>query len=148
MKLNFKIILEGVVLIILLASTETILAQHDHGSGSGSDSHAPSREANLPQPPHGGVLKTSGKYKIEMVTNLFLKNDQLTFYIFKGNLKVLSNEDITGTITMKSETTSEHALVPKGVDHFVAQWKGAGSFECNVTFIIKGKAVSTNFIHH
>jgi len=146
MKLNLKIILVGFVLIILLVSTETVLAQHDHGSGS--DSHAPSLEANLPQPPHGGVLKTSGKYKIEMVTNLFLKNDQLTFYIFKGNLKILSNEDITGTITMKNETTPEHALVPKGVDHFVAQRKGGGSFECKVTFIIKGKTVSTNFVHH
>ncbi|PCJ23023.1 MAG: hypothetical protein COA97_12520 [Flavobacteriales bacterium] len=119
-------------------------AQHDHSS------HGGSHTTHVEQPPNGGVIKEAGKYKIEMVANMFLKKDQLRFYLFKGNFRAILNEGITGTITIKSndKKTSTQSLQAKGNDFFVAQLQNSGSFQATVKFIIKGKTVSTVFIQN
>ena len=69
-------------------------AQHNHGGG----------EMIAPKlPPHGGEVKDAGKYKIEMVANLFLKKDQLMFYLYKGNFKIIPNKAIKATIMLKAK---------------------------------------------
>ena len=83
--------------IILMMSAGTLMAQHDHGSHQ----HGGSTQTHAHHPPHGGQMKEAGKYRIEMVADMFLKEDQLTFYLFKGNLKPVSHEGITGTITIE-----------------------------------------------
>ncbi len=136
---------KGIRLIIFLMATAFYstgtFAQHNHG-GSG-ETHESAEE----QSPNGGELKNAGKYKVEIVTNLFQKKDKLSFYLFKGNLKTISTEDVSGTITIKyrdGSTTTED-LVAKGNERFVAQVKGSESFQGTVTFIIKGKSISVAF---
>lgn len=132
------------VLFIMVLCAKVTFAQHDHGSHGGT--HTTYVEQ---QPPHGGIVKKAGKYNIEMVAELFLREDQLRFYLFKGNYKTVLNERITGTIVIKSEdgTTTTELLQAKGDDFFVAQLKNSNSFKATVEFIIKGKTISTVFMH-
>lgn len=146
MKKTLEQITQGLLLIAFLISTNMVLAQHNHGNHGNGGSH----EATALLPPNGGELKEIGKYKIEMVTNLFLKKDKLTFYVFKNNLKPIPIENITGTITFeyKDGTTSADSLEAKGDAFFVAQLENTDATSCTVSFIIKGKIVSTIFNIH
>lgn len=126
---------------ILLMNAGTIMAQHDHGShnhGGSSQSH---------QPPHGGQIKEAGKYHIEMLVNMLLKQDKITLYVLKSNLKPVANEGITGTITIKYKdgTTVTDTLFPREDDYFVAPLKKTEPLTCIVKFQIKGKTVSAFF---
>jgi Heavy metal binding domain len=139
---NLKIIqIIAVVFVLSFCSTNSY-AQHDHGGGGHSTMEAA-------KPPNGGEIKEIGKYKIEIVTELFLRKDQLRFYLYKGNFKAISNEGITGTITIKNKdgNTSTQTLQAKGDEFFVAQLEDSDSFQATVKFIIKGKTVSTVFSH-
>ena len=142
---NLKVILSISLLFtvtVMLCSTNSY-AQHDHSTHGGN--HA---SYDL-QPPHGGELKKVGKYHIEMLANMMLKEDKLMFYLFRKNLKTITNEGITGTVSIEYNdgTTAEQALQAKGTDFFVAQLKNTGSFQCIVKFTVKGKTVSTVFTH-
>jgi hypothetical protein len=139
--------LRGIHVIVLLFSmvfcSIDSYAQHDHGN------HGDNHETFVLQPPpHGGEIKEAGKYKIEMVVDMFLKKDQLRFYIYKGSsLKIILNEGITGTITIKGKDgkTSTQPLQAKGDDFFVTQLKNPDSFQATIKFIVKGKTISTVF---
>ena len=135
--------LKNYILILTVFCTVNIFAQHDHGS------HGAIHTNNVEQPPHNGVVKTVGKYKIEMVTNAYLKKDQLTFYLFKGNFKPIPNEGITGELIIRKTdgTSKTQTLKMKGDDFFVAQMDGLESFTCTVKFIIKEKTITANFSH-
>jgi hypothetical protein len=126
---------------ILLMNAATLMAQHDHGGhnhGGSSQSH---------QPPHGGQIKEAGKYHIEMLVNMLLKQDKITLYLLKSNLKLVANEGITGTITIKYKdgTIVTDTLLSRGDDYFVAQLKKTEPFTCTVKFQVKGKTVSAVF---
>ncbi|MBL1232481.1 MAG: heavy metal-binding domain-containing protein [Vicingaceae bacterium] len=138
-----KYLNRNIVLLTALFCSINVYSQHDHGS------HGSTHATSLEQPPHGGIVKKVGKYKIEMVTELFLKNDQLRFYILKSNLKSILNEEVTGEVTIESNDgeTYIQTLQAKGNDFFVAQLKSSESFQATVKFIIKGKTISTVFTH-
>ena len=140
---SYKMTISFVLIISLMFVTVIVNAQHDHGS------HGGTHTTHVEQPPHGGIVKKVGKYKIEMVTELFLKNDQLRFYILKSNLKSILNEGVTGEVTIGSNDgkTYIQTLQAKGNDFFVAQLKSSESFQATVKFIIKGKTISTVFTH-
>lgn len=129
---------------VFVFCSENILAQHDHGS------HGGSHTSHEQIPPNGGIIKEAGKYKIEMVADIFLKTDQLRFYIFKGNYKTILNKGITGTIIIKYNDGNEvkAPLQAKGDDFFVAQLKDSESFQATVKFTIKGKTVTAIFSHN
>ena len=137
-----------IVILTLILGLFTIgsFAQHDHGSHGGGG-HSEMKKTTSP---NGGVVKGAGKYKIEMVANMFLKKDQLRFYIFKGtNLKVILNEGITGTvtITVKGGDPIIQTLQAKGDEFFVAQLPNSASFHAVIEFKIKGKIISAMFMH-
>jgi hypothetical protein len=127
----------------MILFSSVIFAQHDHGN------HGSTHTIHTEKPPHGGVINKVGKYKIEMVAELFLKEDQLRFYILKSSFKLVLNEGITGSVTIKYNDgeTDTQPLQAKGTDFFVAQLKNSDSFQATVKFIIKGKAVSTVFAY-
>ncbi|HCS19619.1 MAG TPA: hypothetical protein DIW47_03480 [Bacteroidetes bacterium] len=132
-------------LTILLISSGTLMAQHNHG-GQGNGENA---QNHTHHPPHGGQMKEAGKYHIEMVVDLFLKKDRLTFYLFKGKLKPVVNEEITGIITIeyKDGSTVTDTLRAGGDNYFVAQLEKPEPFTCIVNFQVKGKLVSGVFTH-
>ncbi len=121
-----------------------VKAQHNHGDGG---------EMIAPKlPPHGGEVKEAGKYKIEMVANLFLKKDQLMFYLYKGNFRAILNKDVEASIVLKTKAgnISTPKLQAKGDDFFVAQLSNTNAFYVTVTFITKnkGKIISAMFMQH
>ena len=142
MKLN-AIKLTAIVLI--MASPVFVLAQHNHG-GQSQGSNEQAHEHATPHP-HGGEVKDAGKYHIEMVADMLLKEAQVSFYLLKGAMKSVSNEGITGTVQYKykDESTVTETLKPKGDDGFSAELKRKEPFYCIVAFLIKGKTVSTVF---
>lgn len=145
MKKRSNIIKLGILTVVLITATNLVSAQHDHGGHN----HGGSHETHAYQSPHGGELLEVGKYKVEMVTNLFLKEDQLMIYLFKGSLKPLSIKEITGNITIdyKDGTSSTDSLKAKGTEFFVAQLQSTESFSCTVSVTIKGKIFSAVFHH-
>ena len=128
------------LLLTLIFCSTYLYAQHDHGS---------TRETHINQPPHGGVMNNIGKYHIEMLVNMFLKEDKLTFYLYKGNFKPVLTEHITGTIIFqqKDGTSITDTLQAKGDYYFVAQLKSSDPFQCSVHLLIKEKVISTLFNH-
>jgi len=139
-----KYLNRNIVLLTALFCSINVYSQHDHGS------HGSTHATSLEQPPHGGIVKKVGKYKIEMVTELFLKNDQLRFYLFKGNFKTILNKGITGEVTIESSDgqTYIQTLQAKGADFFVAQLNNSTSFKATIKLNIKGKTITTVFTHN
>lgn len=145
--MSLKKIVRGILFILLLFQVQLATAQHNHGGGGGEHNHGSAPELNAPQ--HGGKVVDLGKYKIELITNMYLKKDQLTFFLYKGEMKPLSNENITGTMTLQTEDGSSDtvALVPRGTDFFLGTVNSAQSFQCIITFNIKGKKITTIYSH-
>jgi heavy metal-binding protein len=142
---GYKITSSFILLIVLMLWSVISNAQHNHGN------HGTAHTTHIKQPPHGGVIKEAGKYKIEMVAELFLKKDQLRFYLFKGSsYKTILNEGITGVIEIKSKDgiISTESLQAKGDDFFVAQLKSSASFQATVKLSVKGKTISAVFAHN
>lgn len=137
---NTIFIFKGVLFFLLFLSTKFIIAQHDHSFDFDNRSH-------VEIAPHGGELKESGKYTIEMLANLILKEDKLSFYVYKRNMKLLSTEEINGTIEVKYEdgTIVNETLEKRENGQFVAQLENTTSFQCIVSFIIKGKKYTAEF---
>lgn len=135
----------GLSIAIIIAITSIASAQHNHGGHH----HGGNHHTQVHHPPHGGQMKESGRYHIEMVADLMLKEDQLSFYLFKGNLKPVIDDGVLGTITIeyKDSPTIKDTLQVKGNDRFVAQLATSQPFQCTVEFLIKGKIVSTVFNH-
>jgi len=142
--MNLKATSICILLCAVLFSTSTN-AQHDHSSHGKDQSH----QNNIIHPPHGGEIIEAGKYKIEVVVDMLVKHDQITFYLFKGNLKPVSNEEITGTITLKLKDGSviTNKIQAKGDSRFVTQLKNTESFSGNVELLVKGKTISADFYH-
>lgn len=137
---NIAFILQGFLFILLLLSSKIVIGQHNHINDMGFDSF-------VAVAPHGGELKKSGKYTIEMLANLILKEDKLSFYVYKHSMKLLSNEEINGTIVIKYEdgTIVNEILEKRDNGQFVVQLENTTSFQCIVSFIIKGKKYTAEF---
>tara|TARA_R110000868_G_scaffold216988_2_gene467116 strand:+ start:98 stop:643 length:546 start_codon:yes stop_codon:yes gene_type:complete len=133
-----------VVLCLTMLSATAIFAQHDHSS------HGSMGHTQMDAPPHGGVMKNAGKYRIEMVVDLLLIQDRLNFYLYKGNMKALAGKDVTNAsiaFINDGAATSKTALESRGGNHFVAQLKDTEPFRATVEFDVKGKTISTVFEH-
>lgn len=135
--------LKALLILTMIISTGTLMAQHNHGGHN----HGGSTHEHKTPPHHGGQMKETGKYHIEMVSNLMYKKDKLSFYLFQKNLKPISNEEITGTITIeyKDGTTKTETLQKRGDDYFAGQLERTDAFSCTVKFTIKGKVISAVF---
>lgn len=123
-------------------------AQHDHGGGGhdhggGETHHTPTVQKN----PHGGQLKQFGKYKVEMVADLFLAKDKLSFYLFQKNLKPINDPSITGEVEIhyNDGTESKSDLVLKQGNRFVSQLDKTIGFHCIVEMVINEKKIKFDF---
>ncbi len=139
--MNLQVTNKLILLIAVVINSTGAFAQHDHSS------HGQDHQGEMMQAPHGGELKEVGKYHIEMVVDMLMKEDQITIYLFKGNMKPVSNDGITGTITFnfKDGSVISDKVRTKGDSRFVAQLKNSESFNCIVKLSIDGKTVSTVF---
>jgi len=131
--------------VIMLFVTSIAFNQHNHGA-EGQNQEVSMKEL---LPPHGGQLEDLGKYKIELVTNLYEKKNQLVFFLYKGELKPVSNDEIMGTFNLlySDGTVYMDTLDKIGTEFFVGSINSAKSFTLTVNFTIKKKIITTVYTH-
>lgn len=133
------------IIPLFILSIYSGYAQHNHGGHDhgGGNSHAPVAKPS----PHGGKLNQTGKYKVEMVAELFLQKDKLTFYLFKNNLKPIINPTITGTLEIhyNDGTKSSSEITYKAANRFVGQLEKTIGFHCVLTMIINEQEINFDF---
>ncbi|GAB3840863.1 heavy metal-binding domain-containing protein [Hymenobacter jeollabukensis] len=96
----------------LLAAPLSLSAQHGHGQG-----HNAAGETHAHTAPHGGIVRTAGKYHVELV----LKDGQMTAYLLDGKEQVLANKGLTGTaMVLQGGKTTNVTLAPYGDDQLRA----------------------------
>ena len=144
-----KNMVKSITIVVLMISctmammSTTAIAQHDHSS------HSPGGHAEMIELPHGGAMKTVGKYNLEMVVDMLQAQNQIKFYLFKTNLKPLLNSEINGSVTIETKggksTTID--LRKLGEDGFTSDLGSTEPFKCTVRFTIKRKSISTYFSH-
>ncbi|GAB2960466.1 hypothetical protein GCM10027048_30250 [Hymenobacter coalescens] len=92
----------------LLTAPFSLSAQHSHGQG-----HNAAGETHAHTAPHGGIVRTAGKYHVELV----LKDGQMTAYLLDGKEQVLANKGLTGTaMVQQGGKTTTVTLTPYGDD--------------------------------
>lgn len=133
-----------IALFIGAIPSNTVFAQHDHSA------HGHAGHAQMNTPPHGGSLRSVGKYNIEMVVDMLQAQNQMVFYLYKANMKPIGNSDMKGSVTieMKDGSSTNADLHSYGERGFATDLKDTRPFNCTVRFEIKGKTVSTYFSHN
>ena len=103
----------------LLAAPFSVLAQHSHKPGAAAHGHKAAGETHAHKSPHGGTVRTAGKYHIELVQHA----NEVHVYLLDGKENTLPVNRTTGTVMLLSTTnkTSTVRLTPMGEDHLVAQ---------------------------
>jgi hypothetical protein len=92
---------------------------------------------------HGGRLKTTGNYKVE----LFGCDDHVEIYLFDRDTNAINNNDITGSVEFffNGSATLVSTMARYGVDGFTAKIPSINfmyskpSFNVHATFIVTEK---------
>ena len=102
---------------LLMAAPLSLSAQHSHKPGTAAHGHQAAGESHAHQSPHGGTVRTAGKYHLELVQQA----GAVHVYLLDANEKTLPLTRATGTAMLLSTAgkTSSVKLTPTG-DHFVA----------------------------
>ncbi len=102
---------------LLLTAPLTVAAQHSHKPGAAAHGHKAAGESHAHKSPHGGTVRTAGKYHLELVQQA----GEVHVYLLDANEKTLPLTRATGTAMLLSTAgkTSSVKLTPSG-DHFVA----------------------------
>ena len=102
---------------LMLAAPLTVDAQHSHKPGTAAHGHQAAGESHAHKSPHGGTVRTAGKYHIELVQQA----SEIHVYLLDANEKTLPLTRATGTAMLLSTNNKTAAvkLTPTG-DHFVA----------------------------
>lgn len=133
----------SLVFFSLFLNVGLILAQFDQGGNL----HGEQMEMFVA--PHNGHLEDFGRYKVELTTDILRKENQLTFYLYKGEMKPLSIEEVKGKMTLLYEdgTTEISELLAVGNEFFLGTINSAKSYLCTVEFTIKKTVISTAYTH-
>ncbi|MCB2380302.1 hypothetical protein LGH70_22110 [Hymenobacter sp. BT635] len=102
---------------LLLAAPLTVAAQHSHKPGTAAHGHKAAGETHAHKSPHGGTVRTAGKYHLELVQQA----GEVHVYLLDANEKTMPLDRSTGTAMLLSTAgkTTSVKLTPTG-DHFVA----------------------------
>ena len=91
--------------------------------------------------PHGGRIKTAGKYKVELLGC----DNYLEVYLYDADTNAVNNKEVTGSIEFyyNSEASLNSTLVRYGMDGFTARIPNNTFFYSKVTFDINGLLLVT-----
>jgi len=94
---------------------------------------------------HGGVLKTVGDYKIEVLNSY----KSVTVYISDKNNKKIANKGIEGMVSFyyTHDASLDKKLIPTDEDCFIAEVSNLNYYYCVVRLSIRGKVISTKFFN-
>jgi len=130
------------LLIILIMFLKTAFSQHDHSGHS----HESETITPLDAPPHKGVVKQSGKYYIEVVSNWMASKNNTVIFLLKNTGKPITNESILCTVkTIKDSNKSDEKVIHWGEEGFATHLDPNESYEVEITFFIKKKQYSAVF---
>ncbi|WP_185816777.1 heavy metal-binding domain-containing protein [Hymenobacter metallilatus] len=94
---------------LMLAAPLTLSAQHTHKPGAAGHGHNAAGETHAHSAPHGGIVRTAGKYHVELV----VKAGQMTVYLLDGQEKTQPTTGLTGTaMVQQGGKTTSVALTP------------------------------------
>ncbi|GAB3308488.1 heavy metal-binding domain-containing protein [Hymenobacter tenuis] len=108
---------QALLFAALLAAPFSVLAQHRHKPGTAAHGHQAAGESHAHKSPHGGTVRTAGKYHLELVQQA----GGVHVYLLDENEKTLPLTRSTGTAMLLSTAgkTISVKLTPSG-HHFVA----------------------------
>ncbi|TGE14531.1 heavy metal-binding domain-containing protein [Hymenobacter elongatus] len=127
----------------LLTAPFATSAQHSHKPGVAAHGHKAAGETHGHRAPHGGTVRTAGKFHIELVQHA----DEVHVYLLDGKEATVATQGTTGTITLLTTTgkTSRLALTPVA-DHFTAKVPAGMTVRTAiVSFNATGKSLSARF---
>jgi hypothetical protein len=96
------------------------------------------------KPPHGGTLRESGGYHIEMVSDA----STVSFYVMDASNKVLDDKTLSGEVVFENanKTGSKAALKKVDSGALQAELPKKDIFAtCTANLMVRGKAVSVDF---
>lgn len=117
------------------------------GTALAGDGHGHNHEAAVEPAPHGGILRDSSPYKVELVLN----GDKANIYVYDDKLQPISKDRLTATIKGKLGFPKEQ---PKevsftlGSDSYEGILTGIAAvhrFDMHVDLVIDGKVVVGDF---
>ncbi|AHJ96849.1 heavy metal-binding domain-containing protein [Hymenobacter swuensis] len=136
-------ILHVLAAALLLAAPLSAAAQHSHKPGTAAHGHQAAGETHAHQSPHGGIVRTAGKYHLELVQQA----GQLHVYLLDGNEKALPVAGATGTAMLLSTTgkTTSVKLTPTG-DHLLAAMPAGTTLRTAIVSLkANGSSLSARF---
>ncbi len=91
--------------------------------------------------PHGGRLKTTGNYRIE----LFGCENYLEVYVFDIDNEAINNANIKGDVEFfyQNQATLSYLLVKYGMDGFTAKIPVTTFYQCRVSLDINSEFIVT-----
>ncbi len=103
------------------------------------------------EPPHGGEVKESGKYNIEIVFDSFAADEKFSVWVLKSNYKPAKIDKATGKIIIKyiktegKEETHDMVILE---DRFISNVADVSeAFTAFITITIKGKEYRAVYNH-
>jgi hypothetical protein len=128
----------------LLAAPLSLSAQHSHKPGTATHGHQAAGETHAHKSPHGGTVRTAGKYHIELVQHA----NEVHVYLLDGKENALPVNRTTGSVMLLSTTnkTSTVRLTPVGEDHLVAQLPAGVTLRTAIVSVkANGSSLSARF---
>ncbi|MGZ3865446.1 MAG: hypothetical protein ACXVC6_05390 [Bacteroidia bacterium] len=102
------------------------------------------------EPPHGGEIKESGKYNIEVVFDPFAADEKMTVWVLKQNYKPAKVTGAKGTVKIKyvKLNKEEDRELVFSEDKFMCNVTEASeAFTAFITITIKGKEYRAIYNH-
>jgi hypothetical protein len=148
------------ILFVLLAGFYCSRAQMPGMGGSGMGAmngmnNVPQNTSNdgpkKTEPPHGGEIKESGKYNLEVVFDPFSTEEKLCVWVLKSNLKAAKLEGATAKVKVKyvkEEGKEEDIDMVLSDDKFACNVSdGSQAFTAFIVVTIKGKEYRAVYNH-
>jgi hypothetical protein len=125
----------AIAMVMFTALSFSANAQHDHKTG----------ESHQHTAPHGGEVKSAGKYHIELVRAKDKTGDVFTVYLLDAAEKAISNKGKSGVLFIQTAdaNSSQETLLLTGDDKFTFTYKGKGDIINAIVIIKSGEETST-----
>lgn len=124
-----------VVVAMFTAISFSVNAQHDNKTGENHQHSAP----------HGGEVKSAGKYHIELVLSKDKTSTVFTIYLLDAAEKTINNNSKSGILFIQTAdaSSSQENLLLAGGDKFVFTYKGKGDIINAIVNIKWGEETAT-----
>lgn len=128
---------------LLASATFPAQAQHGHQPGAAAHGHKAAGETHAHRAPHGGTVRTAGRFHVELVQQA----DEVQVYLLDDKEATVATQGTTGAVYLLT-TANKSSRVPLAPtdDHFVAKLPaGAQLRTAIVSLNSNGKSLGARF---